>query len=206
MSALTPGVVLGGCRIVAVVGRGGMGIVYRARQLDLDRDVAVKVIAPELVEDAKSRNRFLTEARAASAVEHPNVIPVHGAGVTDGRAYLVMRYVDGDDLRTLVRRAGALTPAGAAAVVLHLGDALDAIHRAGYVHRDVKPQNMMLDADGHVYLSDFGLAKRRSPPAVRPRPSSGSGRSTTSRRSRSAGNKWTRVPTSTRSAACCTTC
>ena len=160
MSALTPGVVLGGCRIVAVVGRGGMGIVYRARQLDLDRDVAVKVIAPELVEDAKSRDRFLTEARAASAVEHPHVIPVHGAGVTDGRAYLVMRYVDGDDLRTLVRRAGPLTPAGAAAVVLHLGDALDAIHRAGYVHRDVKPQNILIDADDHVYLSDFGLAKQ----------------------------------------------
>jgi predicted Ser/Thr protein kinase len=159
MGALTPGVVLGGCRIDAVVGRGGMGVVYRARQLDLDRDVAVKVIAPELVEDPKSRKRFLREARVASAVEHPNVLPVHGAGVADGRAYLVMRYVAGDDLRTLVRRDGRLSPERAAAVVRQLGEALDAIHAAGYVHRDVKPQNVMIDDQGHVYLSDFGLAK-----------------------------------------------
>lgn len=159
MGALTLGTVLGGCRIDAVVGRGGMGIVYRARQLDLDRDVAVKVIAPELVEDPRSRRRFLTEARAAGAVEHPNVIPVHRAGVAEGRAYLVMRYVAGDDLRTVVRRDGVPAPAQAAAIAVHLGDALDAIHRAGYVHRDVKPQNVMIDADGHVYLSDFGLAK-----------------------------------------------
>ena len=160
MGALTPGTVLGGCRIDAVVGRGGMGIVYRARQLDLDRDVAVKVIAPDLVEDTMSRRRFLTEARAASAVEHPNVIPVHDAGVADGRAYLVMRYVAGDDLRTLVRRDGALGAERAAWIALRLGEALDAIHRAGYVHRDVKPQNVLIDANGHVYLSDFGLAKQ----------------------------------------------
>jgi hypothetical protein len=159
MAALTPGTVLGGCRIDAVVGRGGMGVVYRARQLDLDRDVALKVIAPELVEDPQTRKRFLTEARAAGAVEHPNVVPVHGVGVEEGRAYLVMRYVAGDDLRTLVRRQGALAPEHAAAIALQLGDALDAIHRAGYVHRDVKPQNVMVDTAGHVYLSDFGLAK-----------------------------------------------
>jgi streptogramin lyase len=159
MGALTPGTVLGGCRIDAVVGRGGMGIVYRARHLDLDRDVAVKVIAPDLVEDAMSRRRFLTEARAASAVEHPNVLPVHDAGVADGRAYLVMRYVAGDDLRTLVRRDGPLRTDRAAGITLRLGEALDAIHQVGYVHRDVKPQNVLLDADGHVYLSDFGLAK-----------------------------------------------
>ena len=156
---LAPGTILGGCRLEAVIGRGGMGVVYRARQLDLDRDVAVKVIAPELVEDEQTRTRFLTEARAAGAVEHPNVVPVHGVGIADDRAYLVMRYVAGDDLRTLVRRDGALAPEQAADVVSQLGDALDAIHRAGYVHRDVKPQNVMIGPDGHVYLSDFGLAK-----------------------------------------------
>jgi predicted Ser/Thr protein kinase len=159
MGVLAPGAVLGGCRIDAVVGRGGMGVVYRARQLNLDRDVAVKVIAPELVEDPQSRKRFLTEARAAGAIEHPNVVPVHGAGVADGQAYLVMRYIAGDDLRTLVRRDGAFTARRAADVARQLGDALDAIHRAGYVHRDVKPQNVMVDDAGHVYLSDFGLAK-----------------------------------------------
>jgi hypothetical protein len=120
----------------------------------------LKVIAPELVEDPEIRDRFLSEARAAGAVEHPNVVPVHGAGVSAGRAYLVMRYVAGSDLRTVVRGAGPFEPKRAAVVAMQLGDALDAIHRAGYVHRDVKPQNVLLDSSGHVYLSDFGLAKR----------------------------------------------
>jgi hypothetical protein len=136
-----------------------MGVVYRARQLDLDRDVAVKVIAPELLENPESRDRFLMEARAAAAVEHPNVVPVHHVGVADGQAYLVMRYVPGNDLRTVVRREQALSATRAAGIAAQIGDALDAIHRAGYVHRDVKPQNVMLDESGHAYLSDFGLAK-----------------------------------------------
>jgi hypothetical protein len=136
-----------------------MGVVYRARQLDLDRDVALKVISPELVDDPQSRDRFLMEARAAGAVEHPNVVPVHHVGLADGQAYLVMRYVPGDDLRTIVRRSHSLGVEQSADIAAQLGDALDAIHRAGYVHRDVKPQNVMLDESGHVYLSDFGLAK-----------------------------------------------
>ena len=159
MGEFAPGTMLGGCRIEAVVGRGGMGVVYRARQLDLDRDVAVKVIAPELVEDPQIRKRFLREVRAAGAVEHPNVMPVHGAGEAGGRAYLVMRYVAGHDMRTVVMTEGAIDPDRATWITAQLGDALDAIHSAGYVHRDVKPQNVMLDLAGHVYLSDFGLAK-----------------------------------------------
>ena len=159
VGVLAPGTLFGGCRIEGVVGRGGMGVVYRAHQLDLDRDVALKVIAPELIEHPQSRNRFLTEARAAGAVEHPNVVPIHGVGIADGQAYLVMRYVAGDNLRTVVHRQGALTATHAAEITARLGDALDAIHRAGYVHRDVKPQNVMIDESDHVYLSDFGLAK-----------------------------------------------
>jgi len=159
VGVLIPGTLLGECRIEAVVGRGGMGVVYRARQLDLDRDVAVKVIAPPFTDDPESRKRFLTEARAAAAVEHPNVVPVHHVGVADGQAYLVMRYVPGDNLHTVVRRAEALSPSDAAGIAAQLGQALDAIHRAGYVHRDVKPQNVLLDEDEHAYLSDFGLAK-----------------------------------------------
>ena len=88
------------------------------------------------------------------------MLPVYGAGVADGQAFLVMRYVPGDDLRALVRREGPLSPARAAEITVALGDALDAIHGAGYVHRDVKPANVLLDEDGHVYLSDFGLAKQ----------------------------------------------
>jgi serine/threonine protein kinase len=131
MGVLAPGTMLGGCRIEAVVGRGGMGVVYRAHQLDLDRDVALKVIAPELVEDPDTRRRFLSEARAAGAVEHPNVVPVHGAGVTEDRAYLVMRYVHGHHLRAVVGRDGPLPPSEAARILGQLGDALDAIHHAG---------------------------------------------------------------------------
>src|SRR5687768_7581669 len=128
MGELAPGEMLGGCRIDAVVGRGGMGVVYRARQLDLDRDVAVKVIAPELVEDPQIRKRFLKEVRAAGAVEHPNVVPVHGAGDAEGRAYLVMRYITGHDVRTVVMTEGALDPDRATWIAAQLGDALDAIH------------------------------------------------------------------------------
>ena len=136
-----------------------MGVVYRARQLDLDRDVAVKLIAPDRIDDARTRARFLSEARAAAAVEHPNVLPVYAAGVAGDQAYLVMRYVPGDDLRTVVRRAGPLPVERAAEIAVAVGDALDAIHRAGFVHRDVKPANVLIDESGHVYLSDFGLAK-----------------------------------------------
>ena len=160
MGPLVPGVEVAGYRIDSVVGRGGMGVVYRAVELELDRVVALKVIAPELVEDPAVRERFLREARTAAAIEHPNVIPVHAAGQRDGIAYLVMRFVDGHDLRTLVRRDGPPAPARAAALITRVGEALDAIHRAGYVHRDVKPANVLVDRDGHVYLSDFGLAKQ----------------------------------------------
>ena len=159
MGALAPGAVIGNCRIEGVVGRGGMGVVYRAVQLDLDREVALKVVAPALTGDPEARARFLAEARAAAAVDHPAVVPVHAAGEYDGAAYLVMRFVRGDDLRTLVRRDGPLSPDRAAFLIAQLGEALDAIHGAGYVHRDVKPQNVLLDEDGHVYLSDFGVAK-----------------------------------------------
>jgi streptogramin lyase len=160
MSLLAPGEVLAGYRIESVVGRGGMGVVYRAVELGLERVVALKVIAPELIEDADVRARFLYEARAAASIEHPHVIPVHAAGERDGLAFLAMRYVEGDDARSLVRRSGALAAGHAADIVAQAGAGLDAIHRAGYVHRDVKPANVLIDADGHVYVTDFGLAKQ----------------------------------------------
>ena len=112
MRDLAPGSVVAGYRIESLVGRGGMGIVYRAVQLDLDRVVALKVIAPELLDDDDVRARFLTEARAAASVDHPNVIPVHAAGEDDGIAYIAMRFVAGDDLRSLVRYGGPFDPAG----------------------------------------------------------------------------------------------
>src|SRR6478752_7543113 len=143
MGLLAPGDMLAGYRIESVVGRGGMGVVYRARELELERVVALKVIAPELLEDASMRERFLKEARTAASIEHPNVIPVHAAGERDGVAYLAMRFIEGDDARTVVRRDGPLAPGRAADIASQAGAGLDAIHRAGYVHRDVKPANLL---------------------------------------------------------------
>ena len=149
-----------GCRIEAVAGRGGMGVVYRATQLGLDRAVALKLVAPERAADASFRARFEREARVAAAIEHPNIIPVYGAGEEDGRLYLLMRWVPGTDLQALIRRSGRLDHAHAAAIVAQVAAGLDAAHAVGLVHRDVKPANILLgreDGSGHVYLSDFGL-------------------------------------------------
>jgi Protein kinase domain len=148
-----------GYRIESLVGRGGMGVVYRATQLDLGRTVALKLIAPEALEDDASRARFVSEARHAAAIEHPHVVPIYAAGEADGTAYFVMRFVEGDDLRTRVRRDGPLAPLHAAQILESAAAALDAIHAAGLVHRDVKPANILLAAGDHVYLTDFGLAR-----------------------------------------------
>src|SRR3954447_7403778 len=159
MGELEPGSVFSGHRIEAVAGRGGMGVVYRATQLALDRTVALKVIAPGLLEDQTVRSRFVRESKVAASIDHPNVIPIYYAGDEGGIAYIAMRYVAGDDIRSLVRREGQLTPERAARIVAQLGSALDDAHAAGLVHRDIKPANVLLTAEDHVYLTDFGLTK-----------------------------------------------
>jgi serine/threonine protein kinase len=136
-----------GLRIEKVVGRGGMGVVYRAHDLTLDRTVALKLIAPELAADADFRDRFLTESRLAAAVEHPNVIPIHSAGEADGRLYLVMRFVEGRDLRAELQD-GPIDSARTIALCDQVAKALDAAHGRGLVHRDVKPSNILLDTGG----------------------------------------------------------
>ena len=159
MGELAPGTVFAGHRIESVAGRGGMGVVYRATQLALDRTVALKVIAPGLLEDQTVRNRFVRESKVAASIDHPNVIPIYYAGEEDGIAYIAMRYVAGDDIRSLVRREGHLEPQRAARLVAQLGSALDEAHAAGLVHRDIKPANVLLTSEDHVYLTDFGLTK-----------------------------------------------
>src|SRR4051812_32401363 len=158
MTDVLEGAHIAGCRIEAVAGRGGMGIVYKATQLALSRPVAVKLIAPEHAADAGFRERFERESRMAAAIEHPNVIPVYGAGEEDGRLYLVMRWVGGTDLHRLLRRDGRFEPQRAAEIVHQVAGALDAAHSAGLVHRDVKPANVLLSGD-HAYLADFGLTR-----------------------------------------------
>jgi YVTN family beta-propeller protein len=149
-----------GHRILGIAGRGGMGVVYRAMQLDLDRPVALKLIAPQLAEDPSFRERFVRESRAAASIDHPNVIPIYYTGENDGALYIAMRYVEGSDLRSLVRAAQRLEPERAAHIVAQVGNALDAAHARGIVHRDVKPANVLLGAGEHAYLTDFGLTKR----------------------------------------------
>jgi predicted Ser/Thr protein kinase len=156
---LGPGDVIGGFVLEGLLGRGGMGVVYRARQLDLDRLVALKVISPEWAQDSEFRARFRREARLAAAVEHPNVLPVYEAGEKDGVLYLAMRLVEGADLDALVRHSGPLQPARAVQIIRQVAAALDAAHARGLIHRDVKPRNVLV-ADEHAYLADFGVARR----------------------------------------------
>jgi serine/threonine-protein kinase len=155
---LLPGAEFAGCRIEAVAGRGGMGIVYRATQLSLGRPVALKLITPDRAGDPGFRERFERESRIAAAIDHPNVIPVYAAGEEGGHLYLVMRYVQGTDLQHLLARERTVPPARAASIALQIGAALDAAHAVGLVHRDVKPANVLLNRE-HAYLADFGLSQ-----------------------------------------------
>ena len=139
-----PGEVFEGHEIEGVIGRGGMGIVLRARNIALDRRRAIKVIAPELSADPAYAARFRRESRLAASVEHPNVVAVHGAGEDDGLLFIVMRLVDGVDLHRLIED-GPLAPARAMPILRATADALDAAHRAGLVHRDVKPANVLIE-------------------------------------------------------------
>jgi ABC-type branched-subunit amino acid transport system substrate-binding protein/DNA-binding beta-propeller fold protein YncE len=157
---LGTGSTFAGYRVEELIGRGGMGIVYRATDLSLQRPVALKLIAPELADDERFRRRFLKEPRLAASLDHPNVVPIYDAGEHDGRLYLAMRYVQGDDLKTVLRRERALMPERALRILGPIAGALDAAHRRGLVHRDVKPANVLLDEDEHPYLTDFGITKR----------------------------------------------
>jgi serine/threonine-protein kinase len=161
--AETPaGGVIAGYEIVRLLGRGGMGDVYLAFDPRLERPVALKLLAPRLAEDEGFRARLLRESRLAASLDHPNVVPVYDAGDADGVLFIAMRFVDGTDLRELLRTDGPLAPARAFAIGRQLAGALDAAHARGLVHRDVKPSNVLVDrAEGreHCYLADFGLTQ-----------------------------------------------
>jgi streptogramin lyase/predicted Ser/Thr protein kinase len=152
------GSTLAGYRIDSLIARGGMGVVYRATQLALDRPVALKVIAHELADDEKFRRRFLSESRLAARLEHPSVVPVYDAREEDGELIVSMRLIEGGDLRKLIDREGQLEPGRAIHLLDQVAEALDAAHAAGIVHRDVKPHNILVEGE-RAYLSDFGLAK-----------------------------------------------
>jgi CHASE2 domain-containing sensor protein/predicted Ser/Thr protein kinase len=159
---LAPTAVIAGYRIEEQIGQGGMGVVYRATQLALDRSVAIKLIAAEHAHNSVFRERFKLESKLAASIEHVNVIPVYEAGEDDGLLFIAMRLVDGEDLADLLRYGERLEPDRTVRVIEQLAGALDAAHSRGLVHRDVKPANVLLtrDAPTHVYLTDFGVAQQ----------------------------------------------
>ncbi len=157
-SLLRPGDVVGGYRVEDLIGAGGMATVYRAQQVSLGRPVALKVLARQLTEDEAFRERFRREGMHAASLEHPNIIPVYDSGEDAGLLYLAMRLVEGVSLADVLGKEG-VTAARAIAILRPIASALDCAHAAGLVHRDVKPQNILLSEKGHPYLADFGVAK-----------------------------------------------
>ena len=150
---------LGRYRLVETLGRGGMAVVYRGEDDELRRPVAIKVLADNLAADDTFRKRFLREAKLAARVGHPNIAHVYDSGEAGGRPYIVMEYVEGETLADLIRRRGKLDPPEAVELALQACDGLEHAHVSGLVHRDVKPQNLLVREDGTVKIVDFGIAR-----------------------------------------------
>jgi serine/threonine-protein kinase len=161
---LAQGAEVAGYRIVSLIGRGGMSMVYLAEDPRLGRKVALKLLSPGLTEDANFRERFARESRIAASIDHPHIVPIYEAGEAEGALYIAMRYVEGTDLRARIRSTVKMPAREALALVVQVASALDAAHRRGLVHRDVKPGNILLTRGAgpgdHCYLTDFGLTKR----------------------------------------------
>jgi serine/threonine protein kinase len=149
---------VGGYRIEGVLGHGGMGVVYEARQLALNRKVALKLLAPQLGMDPSFKERFRQEGRIQAAIDHPNIVTVYEAGEIEEGLYFVMRLIQGSTLKELII-ARELEGARTLRILTPIADALDAAHEAGLIHRDIKPQNILVGSRDHPYLADFGLTK-----------------------------------------------
>lgn len=149
-------------RLHRLVGRGGMGDVYEAEDTVRERMVALKLMSPTLSNDPVFRSRMQREARTAGRLHEPHVVPIHDFGEIDGQLYVDMRLIDGQDLGSMLKRYGPLSPPRAVAIIRQIGSALDAAHAAGILHRDVKPENILVSADDFAYLVDFGIASATS--------------------------------------------
>lgn len=158
MEAFSVGATVGGYAILEEVGRGGMATVYRAHQLSMSRDVALKVLPSQYLNQPTSLDRFRLEASIVARLEHRAIVPVHDYGQFEDIPYLVMRYMDGGSVDDLLA-AGPIAPERTLQIVLQIAPALDYAHRQGVLHRDLKPSNILLDANGDAYLTDFGIAR-----------------------------------------------
>ena len=155
----TPGTILADrYRIIGLLGRGGMGEVYRADDLKLGQPVALKFLPPKLADDPVRRERFFAEVRITRQLSHPNICRVYDIAEIEGRHFLSMEFIDGEDLASLIRRIGHLSNEKALDIVRQLAAGLAAAHERGVLHRDLKPANIMLDGHGRVRITDFGLA------------------------------------------------
>ncbi len=152
-------VAFGRYRLVALIGEGGMGKVYRARDTVIDREVAIKVLSPEMANEPGYEERFRREAQAAARLNEPHIVPVFDAGEIDGRLYLVMPVIKGTNVHELLEREGPMSPQRAVHIVEQLAAALDAAHASGLVHRDIKPSNALVTGRDFTYLIDFGIAR-----------------------------------------------
>jgi serine/threonine protein kinase len=162
---LSPGTQLGPYEVIALLGAGGMGEVYHARDSRLERTVAIKILPPDKVGDADRVRRFMQEARTASALNHPNIVTIHDIAAEGDRQYLVMEFVNGRTLDQVIPRRGLRLPA-ALDIAIQIADALAAAGAAGVIHRDLKPGNVMVTESGLVKVLDFGLAKLAEPRAA----------------------------------------
>src|SRR4051812_21250319 len=153
------GTEIAGYRIEERIGRGGMGVVYRAQHMNLQRRAAIKIIAPEFADTKGFRSRFIREARIAAALQHPNIVTVYDAGQSGETLYIAMQYIRGSDLGAILREEGRLRPYRAIDVCRQVASALDAAHGMALIHRDVKPGNVLIEGR-RAYLTDFGLTKR----------------------------------------------
>lgn len=157
---LTPGSIIAGYEVESVVGSGGLGVLYRARQMRLDRPVALKIVEAEVAAEPVVRERLRREARTVAALDHPNVVPLYEAGEEDGTVFIATRWVDGTELGTMINGDGPLEAKRAARIAAQIASALEVAHEKGLVHRDIKPSNVIVTPEDHAYLTDFGLTKR----------------------------------------------
>src|SRR6202040_1250930 len=157
---LPPGTVIGSrYQILQILGEGGMGAVYKARDLELDRVIALKVIRPELASNPGILQRFKQELVLARQITHKNVVRIYDMGDADGLKFITMEYVDGEDLKHILQKAGKLPSSEAISIMQQICRALDACHCEGIIHRDLKPSNVMRDQSGKILVMDFGLAQ-----------------------------------------------